>query len=261
MKVPFFVDLYGMNYRYIIGIFLFFNILSGFPARGQNPLPAKIRLSRITLLTQNFDSLTRSYLKKGFRIKNGKREPGGVFSNSIILQDGTEIILESTTSKDSLDWRVMALKKYGSYISGIAFETENLDWLQTTLKNNDVPYSSFTSYETYRTYLALDSIEPIDIVFLSPDSSSCGRDSLAYHRNHAFRMDWILLSASPVIETRIRKLFEITCALKQHGGCCDYWREGPPDDFCFFRFDPLPPKAKGKDNWLSIEPDGMYFAY
>src|SRR5260370_33312611 len=108
-----------MKCRYIICIFLFFNSLYGFKAMGQNPLPFKIRLSGITFLTQNLDSLTRSYLKKGFWIKSGKREPGGVFTNSIILRDGTEIILETTLSTDSLDWRVLALKKYGSHIAGI----------------------------------------------------------------------------------------------------------------------------------------------
>jgi len=225
---------------------------------GQNALPFKIRLSRITLLTQNFDSLTRSYLKKGFRIKNARREPGGVFSNLVILRDGTQIILESTTSTDSNDWRLAALKKYGSHISGIAFEAENIDSLQVALKNNDVPYKS---YQSDRTYLALDSIAPLDVVFFQKDSSSGEIDSLAYHRNHVFRVDWLLLSACPLIETRVRKLFEITGALKQHEGCCDYWRVGLPVDFCFFRFDPLPQKAKGMLHWLSIEPDGMYFAY
>jgi hypothetical protein len=230
-------------------------MLPGFKAIGQNPLSSKIRLSHLTFLTQNLDSLNRSFLKKGFRIKSGKREPGGIFSNSIILQDGTEIILETTMSSDSNDWRVAALKKYGSQISGIAFEAENIDSLQTMLQTNAIPY------ESYKTYLALDSITPMDVVFFQKDSFSAERDSLANHPNHVFRFDWILLSADSVTQKKMRTVFGIIGALKQHEGCCDYWRIGSPDDFCFFRFDPLPPKATGKNNWLSIEPDGIYFAY
>ena len=60
----------------------------------------------------------------------------------------------------------------------------------------------------------------------------------------------------------MRKVFEIINGWKQHEGCCDFWREGPSDDFCFFRFEPPPiKKAKGKNDWLSIEPEGIYFAY
>src|SRR5947209_17417446 len=71
------------------------------------------KLRRLSFLVQNLDSITRSYAIKGFTITPGKREPGGIFSNFVRLQDGSEILLETTTSRDSTDWRLQALKEYG----------------------------------------------------------------------------------------------------------------------------------------------------
>ena len=111
----------------IIYILLFFIGLTGYDILGQTIAQDGIRLSRITYLTSNLDSLTRSFIRKGYRIKTGKREPDGIFSNSILLQDGSEIILETTTSSDSKEWQLQALKKYGSHISGITFEVDQID--------------------------------------------------------------------------------------------------------------------------------------
>jgi len=234
---------------------------------GQNLSPAGIRPIRLTYLTGNLDSETRSFVKKGFRIKEGKREPGGVFSNIILLQDGSQIILETTISSDLNNWRFQALKKYKNSISGIVFEVESIDSLYNMMKRNNIPLqllaTSGKSNKSYR--FALDSCAPLDVVFLSKDTSihvhSPEFDSLSHHRNNVSRFDWMLLSVSPEIESWLRRFFEIIGARKMHEGCCDFWRVGPPDDFCFFRFDPMPPKAKGKKDWLSIEPDGVYFAY
>ena len=240
---------------------------------GQSLAPSGIRLARITFLTANLDSVTRSFVKKGYHIKLGKREPGGTFNNIIALQDGSEMILETTTSSDPIDWRQAALKKYGNHISGIAFEVNEIDSLYHALKLNNIPLSSLDSVMIATTtdsqYLsglfALDSCAPLDVVFYSKNPSpyrhSPEIDSLTNHPNHVFRFDWMLLSASPVIEERFRKIFEIINARKLHQGCCDYWRLGPSDDFCFFRFEPPPKKTKGKTDWLSVEPDNLYFAY
>jgi hypothetical protein len=254
-------------------ILLFSIGLWGNKALGQTIARSGIRLARITYLASNFDSLTRSFLKKGYRIKTGKREPGGVFNNSILFPNGCEIIIEATTSNDSNNWRMQALKKYGNHIAGIAFEVDGIDSLYHALQFHNIPVGSFGSVQIekidgskYTAHaFALDSCVPLDVVFYSKDSSSLlhspETDSLTRHPNHHFRFDWVLLSANPAIESRVRKIFEVINAWKQHEGCCDFWRVGPSDDFCFFRFDPPPPKAKGKPNWLSIEPDGIYFAY
>src|SRR5207245_2220804 len=117
----------------------------------------------------------------------------------------------------------------------------------------DTEYRSYKSHKTYGTYFALDSCASLDVVFYSKDSSKQDT-AFTNHPNHVIRFDWLLLSASPDIEVWLRKIFDISGSLKLHEGCCDFWRTGPPDDFCFFRFEISPLKAKGKNNWLSIEP-------
>lgn len=232
-----------------------------------------VRLIRITYLTPNLDSLTRSFIKRGYRINQGKRDPGGIFNNSIIFPEGCEIILETTLSNDPNDWRLQSLKKYGSHVTGIAFEVEKIDSLYHLMKIHHVAVntmSTITNYKIDETYysalvFALDSCSPLDVVFIAKDTSRHSPysefDSLAHHPNHVFRFDWILLTASSEVESRMRTVFEITGGWKQHEGCCDFWRVGPSDDFCFFRFEPLSKKSKEKSNWLSIEPDGIYYAY
>ncbi len=255
----------------IIFISLFYIGLWANCSLGQTIAPDGIRLARITFLTRNFDSLTRSFFKRGFQIKPGLREPGGIFNNSVIFPNGCEIIIETTTSADSNGWRQQALKKYGNHITGIAFEVAQIDSLYRSLQFRNIPLSSRNTImkekpdgsEYAARVFALDSCLPLDVVFFSKDTSvvSHRMDSLAIHPNHVFRFDWVILSAAGVIEKSLRTLFEICNALKLHEGCCDFWRLGPSNDFCFFRFDPPPPKAKGKPDWLSIEPDLIYFAY
>jgi hypothetical protein len=251
-------------------ILLFYIGLQEKQAYSQHVARSGIRFARITYLTSNLDSLTRSFLKKGYRIKTGKREPGGIFNNAITLPDGSEIILETTSSRDSNDWRLQALKKYRNHIAGIAFEVDEIDSLYHLMKIHNISISEITTMPRFRTdgtyysdrAFALDSCAPLDVVFFSKDSShlsSTEFDSLAHHPNHVFRFDWVLLSASPAIEAKVRTIFEMINAWKQHEGCCDFWRVGPSNDFCFFRFDPPPPKAKA--DWLSVEADGIYFAY
>ena len=251
-----------MNRLTTAAILLFFIALANSKIVGQNLPPAGIRLVRITYLTSNLDSLTRTFIKKGFRIIPGKREPDGVFNNKLMLQDGSEIILETTLSSNGDDWRVQTLRKYKNYISGLVFEVDSIESLLYLMKLSNIPIQSININKSYA--FALDSCAPLDVVFIPNDTLniySKGFDSFTRHPNHVFRFDWILLSASPLVELRLRKFFEVVGARKMHGGCCDFWRLGPPDDFCFFRFDPLPPKAKGIKDWLSIEPNGIYFAY
>ena len=106
-------------------------------------------------------------------------------------------------------------------------------------------------YKSDKIYFALDSIAPLDVVFFLKDSSNQDT-SFSHHYNHVLRFDWILLSPSPEIENKLRKIFGIISTLKLHEGCCDFWRTGPADDFCFFRFEINPPKAKGKKNYQTV---------
>src|SRR6185436_1402960 len=172
-----------MLYQSFICICIFFNVLGESDCFSQNLMPLKVNLKRITYLTSNIDSLTRSFHKKGFHIKPGKREPGGVFNNSIMLQDKTEILLESSLSKDSADWRIQALKNYGNHISGIAFEVEEIDSLYEAFRSHQIPLSVLNkSYESYMSYFAVDSLAQVDVVFVHKDSGAIGgRDSISFH--------------------------------------------------------------------------------
>lgn len=239
-------------------ILLFCIELWGIQLQGQILVPSGIRLKRITFLTSNIDSLTRSFIKKGYNIKQGKREPGGILNNSIIFPNGCEIVLETTLSSDINDWRLQALKKFGGHISSVAFEVDRLHELEDLLRSHNISTTSFG-----QDAFALDSCIPIDVVFISKDTSSHSDlpDTLSHHPNHVFRFDWVLLSAGSAIEEKLRMLFDIVHARKLHEGCCDFWRLGPSNDFCFFRFEPTPPKAKGSKSWISVESENIYFAY
>ncbi|MEP7234252.1 MAG: hypothetical protein ABI778_03045 [Ignavibacteriota bacterium] len=249
----------------ILTIFLLFIALADSAALGQSSVPSGIRLVGITWLSSNIDSLTRSFTKKGYTISPGRREPGGDFSNIIGISDGSEIMLRSTMSRDSEDWEVMALKRFGNHIAGIVFEVDSLDVFHNSLVTGNIAVTAETSSPDGVRSFALDSCSPLDVVFMQKDSAASSLaaipDSMRIHRNHVYRFDWVLLSAAEKIELQLRKIFEIIGARKLHQGCCDYWRIGPSDDFCFFRFEPPSKKAAGISNWLSIEPENIYFAY
>ncbi|MEI8135326.1 MAG: hypothetical protein WCH46_09710 [bacterium] len=215
--------------------------------------------------------MNRAFHKKGFNISPGNREPIGIFRNQIVLSDGSGLILETTSSHDPTDWRNFMLRGLGNIISGMTFEVGNIDTLYYYLINSGVAVTTpqkiiniNTSNTTSKYYFALDSCFPLDVIFMQKDSSNnnpIANDSLKYHPNHVFRIDWVLLSASLENEIRLRQLFQVIGALKLHEGCCDFWRVGPSDDFCFFRFEPVPARAKGATQWLSIEAENIYFAY
>ena len=262
--MPFFADLCMMKYLKLLLILLIYNALWASNIHGQTSESMGIRLKSITFLTSNLDSLTRAFIKRGYHIKQGKREADGIFNNSILLQNGCEMILETTLSSDPNDWRNVALTKYRTHISGIAFEVDHPDSFHDILQFHSVPVSPIMT-STYRGQtFALDSCFPLDVVFYSKDTTnihSPEMDSLSHHRNNVYRFDWVLLSAGSSTEKNLRKVFEVISTWKLHEGCCDFWRVGPSNDFCFFRFEPPIKKAKGISDWLSIEPDNIYFAY
>ena len=80
------------------------------------------------------------------------------------------------------------------------------------------------------------------------------------HKNHVYRLDWILFSAGKRMEETLSALFEATTETNVQAQY-KYWRLGPSDDFTFVRFEPLPPKTTNDPYWLSIEEGNYYFAY
>ena len=234
----------------IVVILLVYMNLWPVKARGQILSPSGIRLQKITYLTSNLDSLTRSFTKRGYHIKNGIREPGGIFNNTIVFPNGCEIVLETTLSSDINDWRLQALKRYKDHISGIAFEVDSLIQFKDSLRSHNISITSFSNG------FALDSCAPLDIVFIPKDTS--GRsDTLSHHPNHVFRFDWVLLSAGSDVEKKLRKVFDIMNVRKLHEGCCDFWRLGPSNDFCFFRFEPASSESK-REKRLDLRRIGEY---
>jgi hypothetical protein len=220
----------------------------------------QITPKKLILVTSNFDSLVRSYVKKGFNVIPGERQAVGIFTDTIALQDGFSLIL-SSAPPDTSSWQRQILAIYGNSIASLIFETDHPDSVYKRFKTEGIPlipleYSSDSAVLSF----ALDSCKPIDIIFQR--THSAGYDSsITTHQNHVYRLDWVLLSAGNRMEQIFRKIFDATGALFFHQGCCDYWRTGPADDFTFFRFEPPLPKANNDPYWLSIEADNFYFAY
>ncbi len=242
---------------------LFINILVGLLLSSIHSQTLTLTPNKMILLTGNFDSLVRSYLKSRYTIIPNKREADGIFTNTIYLQDGFSLELEYPFDPAKRTWQTRAVRKYGSHLAGLVFDIDAPDSLYHECIRNGIACGVVTmssdSLHTVESF-ALDSCEPLDIVF-QKTSRTIRKDSLAIHKNGIYRLDWILLSAGTRMQQIFRQLFSITQSLALHQGCCDYWRLGPPDDFTFIRFEPIPTIAKDDAYWLSIEAGNYYFAY
>ena len=242
---------------------LFINILVGLLLSSIHSQTLTLTPNKMMLLTGNFDSLVRSYLKSRYTIIPNKREADGIFTNTIYLQDGFSLELEYPFDPAKKMWQTRAVRKYGAHIAGLVFDVDAPDSLYRECIRNGIACGVVTmstdSLHTVESF-ALDSCEPLDIVF-QKTSRTIRKDSLAIHKNGIYRLDWILLSAGTRMQHIFRQLFSITQSLALHQGCCDYWRLGPPDDFTFIRFEPIPAIAKDDAYWLSIEAGNYYFAY
>ncbi len=212
------------------------------------------------LLSGNMDSLVRSYSKKGFTIVNGLRKPHGIFTDTIYLQDGFTIVLSSATYSEQ--WEADALQQFGDHISALEFAADNADSLYRLLRSGSipcVPLTTTTDSLPVVTSFALDSCHPIDII-VRQGAHQPRNDSIAIHKNHVYRPDWILFSAGSRMTEILKTLFKSTTETL-HEGSYEYWRLGPSDDFTFVRFEALPPKTTQDPYWLSIEEGNFYFAY
>lgn len=261
-KVPYFRGMKWKTPAVILCKLLFISLLLTGDCPNGFSQSIAITPKKLTLLTGNIDSLLRSYLKKGFILTSGSRDAETVLSDKIYLEDGFELELESPFLRNGNSWYRSAIKQYGAHTSGLAFETENPDSLFKLFQLNEIPCVPLVQNDS--TYLiesfAIDSCRPLDVVFERTHRQKRS-DPSATHKNHVYRLDWVLLSAGKRMEEIFRKIFSLCSDWQLHGGCCDYWRVGSPDDFTFFRFEPLPQKTTSDPYWLSIEPDNFYWAY
>lgn len=242
---------------------LYINILVVLLLSSVHSQPMTLTPNKMILLSGNFDSLVRSYLKSRYTIIPTKREPDGIFANTIYLQDGFSLELTYPFDPSKKMWQTRAVRKYGAHVAGLVFDVDDPDSLYLECIRNGIACAVVTtsadSLHTVESF-ALDSCNPLDIVF-QKTSRTLRKDSIAIHKNGIYRLDWILLSAGSRMEQIFRQLFSFTHSLVLHQGCCDYWRLGPPDDFTFVRFEPVPALAKDDAYWLSIEAGNYYFAY
>lgn len=241
-----------MNYLYRVTAFL----LLGCAIISAQPISPKVntdfRLKQITYLAGNFDSLTRSFLKRGFSLAMGSRDPVGAFTNDIFFPNGSSIHLEA---KDILHRAPESSNN--TYIREITFEVGSIDSFAGLLAKIGVGFHVTQANSSYP-QIYLDSLYPVNLRFIP---RSVTHDSTIHHHNGTFRIDWVLLSASKDLEFRLRALFDSLGVKKYHEGCCDFWRLGDEYDFTLIRFEPPKLKPLPKANGFSVEEGNIYFAY
>jgi hypothetical protein len=241
---------------------LFINILLVYCYSSGFSQTSRITPRKLTLLTNNLDSLVRSYVKKGFILTVSSRDVTGLYSDHIQIEDGFEMELQMPFLRNVDSRERQMLQTFGAHISELTFETEEPDSLYKLLTSNQVACTILRQNDSSRHIesFVIDSSYPLNIIFERAHRQKTA-EAFVLHKNHVYRLDWVLLSAGRQMQETITKVFTLTNSLELHGGCCDFWRTGPLDDLTFFRFEPLPPKSTNDLYWLSIEPDNFYWAY
>lgn len=214
-----------------------------------------IRLKNISYLTNNLDSLSRSFVKRGFSITLGSRDPITPFMNEIILPNGTSIHLES---RQRLDKPQPPHTLNSTEISSMTFETDNLDSIMKFCNSAGFYCHSFFKGDSL-VEVCIDSLSPSMVVFVR--KAAFNTDTTIHHPKGIFRIDWVLLSASPDVEQKLRILFGMLSIQKYHEGCCDYWRFGDGYDFTKIRFERAKIQQLIGSDKLTIEEGNIYYAY
>jgi hypothetical protein len=228
-----------------------------------------IQLERLIYLTPNLDSLTKSFVDRGFRVVRGTFDPLGVSSNYVWLPSGQIIELTTTYSRDSADWRVQAIRKYSTHIAGLRFRVRSVAKTFTSLTTPKTILQADSS-ATYPRLLpgeprtpdyafALRSPKPLDVVFVGSDSARTLPVYDSLPPNGLRRIMWLLLTVSDTTEALLRQTFEDLGLHRSHEGCCDYWVIGPPQNRTAIRFELPSTTFKGEGDWLSIEEGGIVF--
>lgn len=213
-----------------------------------------IELDRLIYLTGNLDSLSRSFQSKGFVLERGRFNALGVSENFVRLPYGQTIVLQTTNSTDTSDWRVKAIRDYGTHIAGLYFRTRILESVFAAIHSAK---TEFIDSDSGRRSFALQHPAPLDVVCTdSPDTLS---ESHVMHPNGLRRIMWLLLTVSDSTETLLRQTFNDLGIERAHEGCCDYWLLGPPEQRTTLRFELPSTTFRGTGNWLSIEDGGVVF--
>jgi hypothetical protein len=228
-----------------------------------------ITFERLVYLTPSRDSFYHSPYASTFRVTETDPENGDA---NMVLPSGQIITLREP---QGIEWRAGAAAAYGTHIAGIVFRVPSVLQLGLTFDSLHIPHGDFTPSRienSVQLSFGIDSLEPLDISFISSDSVMPSRtlpltDSIV-QLGHYNRITWLVLTAGPNSEALLRRVFSALDLRQLHEGCCDYWLIGPPENRIAVRFavpegwpHPIPNQPTYEGNWLSIEEGGVIFAY
>jgi len=233
-----------------------------------------VEFDHITYLTGNLDSLVRSFLQQGFTVTPSTNLANDVEAYRIWLPDTTYVELQSTNARDSSDWRVSAIKAYGTHISSLALRTDHLDSIYALFDTSSV--GKIYQWTNGRGF-GFRSPGPMELTILQRNSAYLAKisnlwkrvettvmkdsiiHSLPYHHpNGAYKIHWLLLTASPNQEQFLRGIYEKLGFPRRNETYWDYWLIGPADHRQVTRFEIFPDTLTGE--WLSIENGGVIYA-
>ena len=262
-KVPIkMADCVKLPKRSLLQAFLLGCSLSSVPLMTVFAQTNAITLERISYLTPNLDSLSRTFQKQGFRISSSEYDPLGVEQYSIVLPSLQTVELETSHSSDSADWRRKAIRAYGTHVSGVVFSVPDIRILARTFDSVGISHSAIEAdRQGASIHVGMTGPQPLDVVFESPPSSPKPPAVDTVEQPRLSRISWLLLTASPSEEALFRRIFSALSLRKKHEGCCDYWLIGQPENRIAVRFELPTTTFFGKGDWLSIEPGGVVFFY
>lgn len=212
-------------------------------------------LRSVVMVTDDLDSLTRAFVKQGFTVQPGIRDPVGILEDAIIFPNASSVLLQHPGIGEQ--WRQDALETYGRpFVSELRFATHDPDSLRTIVEAAGIGVVLIDSMLPSRGF-AIDSTSPVVILF----TNDTVQHPFVPHPQGYYRIDWVILGASTDVEERLRRLFEAIGFLKRHRGCCDFWRAGSSKDFTFFRFETPQAPWRGEPMWLSVGKNALYFAW
>lgn len=149
------------------------------------------------------------------------------------------------------------LRRYGAVATELVLAVPSIDTFLAICMHDSIPFA-FNGDSESKVVTLLDT-EPIRLMVIEEPLSA--KDTSIKHENGAFRIDWVLLSASADIEKKLRSLLSAFEVRAFHEGCCDYWRLGTHDDFTMIRFEPPLKMKPAPSGWLGVEGGNIYFAY
>ncbi len=228
-----------------------------------------IEFDHITYLTDKFDSLIASYSKAGYKITAGERSTFGLQSDFIWFEDGSYLEFQTTNTDDSTDWRFRAIRTFGTHVSSLGLRVVHLDSVLRELGDHSIDVgTNFVARlncpdlgrQVSIKGCALKGPAPLDVVFIESERVQPPKEATS-HANSVFRVDWLLLTASPDEEALLRQTFDALKIRKRHEGCCDYWMVGPSTKRIGIRFQLHQDTYVPLDNWLEIDNGAVIMAY